>query len=89
MTALPLMWRHEVAPLLADLGRVNARDENGDPFTETAVDWAIQSAAEHWCDVEGVPRGGTMPDFPYDSTRWAEILPDVLRHLGLDEEALA
>lgn len=82
------MWPNEVAPLLAELNAAELRDEEGEPFTAYNVDWAIQAAAEAWCDVEGVPRGGTMPDFDHGSKRWRELLPDVLARLGLDEEAV-
>lgn len=77
------MWPHDVERLLGELSD-DARDEDGEPITAHAADWAIQGAMEHERDVEG---WGGMPDI--SERIWGAILPNVLSRLGLDEEAIA
>lgn len=83
-----LSWPVGAITLVAALDAEGITNDLGLPFAHRTVDLAIQSAAEKWCESEGVPMRAAMPDFEPGSGRWRAILPDVLESLGLDPDAL-
>ena len=72
----------------ADLFDRSLRTYALSPYALNDFDRAIQFEAEEWCDRNGVPRGGAMPNFDGDDERWDDLVWHVVEHLGMEYDVL-